>query len=230
MPIFKTGDGTEDTVLFVTLPLVTPDWFRIAVMGALREMTIESNWFVEGDALAAFARDKAVEMINGIEFSEVNPLPINKPYVGEIRMFAFTATPDGWLACEGQDLLQVNYPDLFAVIGTDFGSTNFSTNFSLPDLRHRFPVGQDIYTDSPYDLADTGGSETVTLTEAQIPAHNHAQIGFATGATTPVQNIGGARTGSSTTLNNTGLKGGGEAHENRPPFLALVFAIYAGVE
>lgn len=228
MPIFKTGDSSEETVLFVTLPLVTPNWFRIAVMGALREMTVEENWFVEGDASAAFARDKAVEMINGIEFSEENPLPVYKPPVGTINFFADDNIPAGWLACHGQSLLRADYVDLFALIGTRFGSVD-STHFNLPDMQSKFPVGA-YHNVSGYELGDTGGAASVTLDTTQIPSHNHSQIGFATGGTTPVQNIAGARAGSATTVNNTGATGGGLSHENRPPYLALETMIYTGVE
>jgi len=227
MPIFKTRDGTEETVLFVTLPLVIPEWFRVALMGALREMTVEENWFVEGDASAAFARDKAVEMINGIQFSEENPLPVYTPPVGTIEMFASATIPSKWLACHGQSLLRADYAALFAVIGTLFGSVD-GTHFTLPDFRSRFPVGGDPILAND-GIGRTGGAATVTLTEAQIPPHTHTLFGFASGATTPVRNIGGPRSGSNTNLGQeTGSTGGGESHENMPPFLQVEMIIYAG--
>lgn len=228
MTTFKVGDGSEDAVLFVTLPLVVPDWFRIAFMGALREMTIEDNWFVEGDSTANFARDKAVEMINGIEFSEVNPLPMYTPPVGSIQMFGGTTPPDGWLSCDHSSLLRADYPDLFAVIGTNFGAID-ADHFYLPDFRTRFPVGVGTVGLYDYDIGAQGGNNTVQLSEAEMPAHTHTQFGFAAGATTPVQNIAGARTGSNTAVNATGSKGGDMPHENRPPFTAVMMIIYAGL-
>ena len=229
MPIFKTGDGTEETVLFVTLPLVTPDWFRIAVVGALREMTVESNWFVEGNADAAFACDKAVEMINGIEFSEENPLPVYKPPVGTINFFADDNTPAGWLACHGQSLLRADYVELFALIGTRFGTVD-STHFNLPDMQSKFPVGS-YHLVTGYELADTGGAASVTLDITQIPAHTHAQrVQPNAGAST---NRIQAQTASGATQDSalpTGGAGGGASHENRPPYIALETMIYTGVE
>lgn len=228
MPIFKTGDGTEETVLFVTLPLVTPDWFRIAVVGALREMTVESNWFVEGNADAAFACDKAVEMINGIEFSEENPLPVYKPPVGTINFFADDNTPAGWLACHGQSLLRADYVELFALIGTRFGTVD-STHFNLPDMQSKFPVGS-YHLVTGYELADTGGAASVTLTTSQIPAHSHNGV---VSPNNPVSNRALVSTGGVQTVRAAGTsdsEGGGTSHENRPPYIALETMIYTGVE
>jgi microcystin-dependent protein len=228
MPIFKTGDGTEETVLFVTLPLVTPDWFRIAVMGALREMTVESNWFVEGDADAAFARDKAVEMINGIEFSEENPLPVYKPPVGTINFFADDNMPAGWLACHGQSLLRADYAELFALIGTRFGTVD-STHFNLPDMQSKFPVGA-YHNVTGYELGDTGGAASVTLATSQIPAHVHNGV---VSPNNPVSNRALVSTGGVQTVRAAGTsdsEGGGGSHENRPPYIALETMIYTGVE
>lgn len=228
MPIFKTGDGTEETVLFVTLPLVTPDWFRIAVVGALREMTVESNWFVEGNADAAFACDKAVEMINGIEFSEENPLPVYKPPVGTINFFADDNTPAGWLACHGQSLLRADYVELFALIGTRFGTVD-STHFNLPDMQSKFPVGS-YHLVTGYELADTGGAASVTLTTSQIPVHSHNGV---VSPNNPVSNRALVSTGGVQTVRAAGTsdsEGGGTSHENRPPYIALETMIYTGVE
>ena len=96
---------------------------------------------------------------------------------------------------------------------------------STPDLRGKFVVG---YHDGngDYDVGDTGGAETVTLTTAQIPSHKHTTnidgghvIPGNGGSSFP---YGGAGTYSSTvfSMNNTG---GGGAHENRPPFYALCY-------
>ncbi|MBW2675885.1 MAG: hypothetical protein JRD89_21210, partial [Deltaproteobacteria bacterium] len=93
-----------------------------------------------------------------------------------------------------------------------------------PDLRDRFIVG----AGSSYALGDTGGEATHTLTIAEMPSHTH-QIGqdqkyvCATPGETYV-----ARAGSGTTVYwNTGATGGGQAHENRPPYYALYFIMKA---
>jgi len=93
--------------------------------------------------------------------------------VGEIRMFGGTRPPTGWLFCDGSLLEISQYTALYSLIGTTYGG-NGQTNFALPDMRGRIPLsqgnGQGL---SPRPLGQMGGSETVTLTLAQMPAHNH---------------------------------------------------------
>jgi microcystin-dependent protein len=91
-----------------------------------------------------------------------------QPYVGEVRMFAGNFAPAGWMFCEGQLLPISEYETLFNLIGTTYGGDGQST-FALPDLRGRVPL----HFGNGFTLAQTGGVETVTLTVAQIPAHNH---------------------------------------------------------
>jgi len=190
-------------------------------------MCSDASWEQVGSASPDFARDKSNEMKDSITFSEDNPLPIWKMPIGGIAIWTDDNIPSGWIACRGQTLLIADYPELYAVIGTRFGMSG-GTGFLLPDMRQRFPVGSE-HLVSGYEIGDIGGARSVTLDTTQIPAHTHAQLGYATGATTPVQNIGGARTGSATTLNNTGSTGGGASHENRPPYMAMEFIIYTGV-
>ena len=60
--------------------------------------------------------------------------------VGSIQAYGGATSPQGWLLCQGQSLLRTDYPELFAVIGTSFGSVD-STHFNIPDLRDKFPEG-----------------------------------------------------------------------------------------
>lgn len=60
---------------------------------------------------------------------------------GEIKWFAFNTPPDGYLVCNGANVSRETYADLFAVIGTTFGSGDGSTTFNLPDLRDRYIIG-----------------------------------------------------------------------------------------
>src|SRR5213075_2943762 len=97
-----------------------------------------------------------------------------QPYVGEIRMFAGNFAPAGWMFCEGQLLPISEYETLFNLIGTTYGGDGQST-FALPDVRGRVPIhmggGGGL---SNYQLAETGGTEEVTLTVNQIPLHTHS--------------------------------------------------------
>src|SRR5690242_15737524 len=96
-----------------------------------------------------------------------------QPYVGEIRMFAGNFNPNGWMFCEGQLLPISENETLFQLIGTTYGGDGEST-FALPDLRGRVPIHQGTGPDgTTYQMAETGGVETVTLTVGQIPNHSH---------------------------------------------------------
>jgi microcystin-dependent protein len=96
------------------------------------------------------------------------------PYVGEIRMFAGNFAPSGWFFCDGSLQSIAQYEVLFALIGTTYGG-NGTTTFALPDLRGRIPVGVGQAPGlSNYVLGQKAGSETVALTVANLPAHNHA--------------------------------------------------------
>src|ERR1700745_1125064 len=96
-----------------------------------------------------------------------------QPYVGEIRMFAGNFAPAGWMFCEGQLLPISEYEPLFNLIGTTYGGDGQST-FALPDLRGRVPVHMGTGGGlSTYTIGESGGVESVTLNQQQIPVHNH---------------------------------------------------------
>src|SRR4051795_5480837 len=101
-----------------------------------------------------------------------------QPYVGEIRMFAGNFAPAGWMFCEGQLLPISENETLFQLIGTTYGGDGEST-FGLPDVRGRIPIHQG----NGVVLAETGGTEEVTLTVNTIPAHGHALLGAAVNGT-----------------------------------------------
>lgn len=94
-------------------------------------------------------------------------------YIGVIKMFAGDYEPQYYLFCQGQ-LLDINqYQPLFSLIGDTYGGDGVNT-FALPDLRSRVPVGTGTGPNlSPYTLAQTGGVEQQTLSQAQLPQHNH---------------------------------------------------------
>ncbi|ALC11206.1 phage tail protein [Sphingopyxis sp. 113P3] len=173
--------------------------------------------------------------------------------VGSMMDWAAASPPTGWLICAGQSLSRAAYPDLFAVLGTTFGASSASV-FNLPDLRGRVVAGLDVdsggYADrltSPNSrtLGAAGGSQTVTLTEAQMPVHTHEVSGStnSAGAHSHSLNLGGgtnlvgnglntvpssatSATGSSGAHSHTievsaENAGGGEAHANVQPTIIL---------
>jgi microcystin-dependent protein len=159
---------------------------------------------------------------------------------GSIMPYAGTATPGGWLLCHGQAVSRTTYADLFAAIGTTCGVGDGSTTFNLPDLRGRVAAGQDDMggtsanrltgTSGGVDgdvLGAAGGLETHTLTEAQMPAHDHEYTGgqFAAGS---IQGRAVYADGTNASSIDTTSKGSSAAHNNVQPTLILNYIISTG--
>jgi microcystin-dependent protein len=99
---------------------------------------------------------------------------MSEPYVGEIRMAGFNFAPVGWALCNGQLLSISQNPVLFTLVGTTYGGDGQVT-FGLPNLQGRIPINQGQGAGlSPYAIGQSGGSETVALTAAQLPQHGHS--------------------------------------------------------
>src|SRR5215469_13076786 len=98
------------------------------------------------------------------------------PFVAEIRIFPFNFAPKGWAFCDGQVLPLSQNTALFSLLGTTYGGDGKS-NFALPNMQGNAPMhpGQGPGL-SLHDLGETGGSDTVTLLESEIPSHSHGFI------------------------------------------------------
>lgn len=95
-------------------------------------------------------------------------------YVGEVVMMANTYAPLGYLPCDGSLYSIMSYQVLYAVIGNTYGGDGVNT-FAVPDLRGRIPVGDGSGMGlTPRYTGQRSGSETGTVTESQLPAHDHA--------------------------------------------------------
>ena len=94
--------------------------------------------------------------------------------MGEIKLFAGTFAPKGWMLCSGQLMSISQNSALFSLIGNYYGGDGQVT-FALPNLQGRVPIhaGQGPGT-SRYEIGQIGGSESVTLTTQQMPAHTHS--------------------------------------------------------
>lgn len=156
------------------------------------------------------------------------------PFLAEIRIFAGNFAIRGWAFCDGQLLPISQNTALFSLLGTTFGGDGMTT-FALPDLKARVPMhagtGPGL---SPRDLGEAGGADSVTLSESQMPIHDHnPQRAHASSATTGTPS--GAVSLAVTTARIYGpaadlepmnaAAGGGQPHENRQPFLGLSFII-----
>ncbi len=99
---------------------------------------------------------------------------MDSPFIGMIALFGFNFAPRGWAKCEGQLLPISQHDALFSLLGTTYGGDG-RTTFALPDLRGRVAIG---YGPGPgltnHAQGARGGSESVSLTDTQLPAHTHS--------------------------------------------------------
>ncbi len=165
---------------------------------------------------------------------------MSSPFVAEIRIFPFNFPPRGWAFCNGQILPISQNTALFSLLGTTYGGNGQST-FALPDMQGNAPMhpGQGPGL-SLHDLGETGGSETVTLLESEIPSHSHG-IGA---QTTPLSAVASAAnatlsrpasgnlyfvpgTTAVVAMSDSTLapSGGNQPHNNMQPYLTLNFCI-----
>ena len=97
-----------------------------------------------------------------------------EPFLGEIRIVGFGFAPQGWALCNGQVLSIQQNTALFSLLGTQYGGDGVQT-FALPNLQSRVPVHQGQGPGlSQYTIGEATGSESITLTQGQIPAHQHS--------------------------------------------------------
>lgn len=102
--------------------------------------------------------------------------------IGEIRLFAGNFAPKNWSLCNGSLLAIQSNTALFSVLGTTYGG-NGTTNFALPNLQGRIPVGTGQGPGlTNYTLGEVTGVESVTLTQGNLPGHTHTMMATTDGA------------------------------------------------
>ena len=198
----------------------------------------ELNTPVDIEAIATSLRAEMETLAE--EVARIKPVPL-----GVVEMYSGSSIPDNYGVCDGQALSQELYPELYQVIGTRFNKSGTASGmFCLPDLRGRFIVGQG--SEEDYNtVGNIGGEKSHTLSVAEMPSHNHdmrhthnyydifySEYG---GVVETDKGIGSAysdydnsghqmlRTTISQSANETGVAGGGAAHENRPPYFVLFY-------
>lgn len=180
---------------------------------------------------------------------------MSEPFIGEIRPFAFNFIPLGWLRCNGQRVAISQYQVLYAIIGGIYGGDG-KTYFNMPNLngdngQSMMPMlgmGQRPGL-SDYQIGETTGQGSVSLTQAELPAHSHNVAGinaktadvysmpvagqshlsryFVSGTGNPAYS--GEQQQVSSTLAPSTLspppQALGQPHDNHQPYLAVTYAI-----
>jgi microcystin-dependent protein len=223
---------------FICRPLFIPngeDWLAI-VTGALNELIYAYNFEDFGTENAADTAAAFNVMFDHFCFDDEAGCRM----IGEVVTFASSSSPSAkWLQCDGASVLRSDYPDLFAVIGSSFGSVD-STHFNVPDLRGRVSVGAGTGPGlSTYAVGDAGGEETHVLTVGELASHGHTDAGHthSESTTVPTAITIGPGAPAPSAVGAVGVTGSGSAsitnsgsdspHNNLQPYLALSYFIVA---
>jgi microcystin-dependent protein len=164
------------------------------------------------------------------------------PYIAEIRIFAGNFAPKNWALCNGQIMSISQNTALFSLLGTNYGG-NGTTTFALPNLQGMAPLGAGQGAGLSFrQLGDMGGEQAVTVLTTEMAQHTHTVNAVdGPGDTTSVanktwakategrraENLYSAPGGSPPSMNPFAVTvtGGGQPHNNMPPYLTLNFII-----
>ena len=163
---------------------------------------------------------------------------MSEPFLAEVRIVGFNFAPRGWAFCDGQVLPINQNQSLYSLLGTTYGGDG-RTSFALPDLRGRTPMHVGASDGGAFhELGQKSGEETHTLATDEMPAHDHTVKASANNATStnPTNNVWARapqvqyrayEAATATAMNPSVLAsvGGGQAHENMQPYLAMNFCI-----
>lgn len=165
---------------------------------------------------------------------------MSEPFIAEVRIFAGNFAPRSWAFCDGQLLPISQNTALFSLIGTTYGGDGRTTT-ALPNMQGRAPMhpgrGPGL---TSRRLGEKLGTETVTLSETQMPSHTHdmnadantgGPLGGGANASNPVGNFLGATvkynnsTINQSTMSEVSNTGDSQAHNNMQPFLTINYII-----
>ena len=209
----------------------------------------------ENTSMVSGAVNLTINLPEGVQITTVDTSQPVQPEVmpaasvvvpGTIVPYAGSTEPaDNWLLCDGRAVLQSEYPTLYAVISDDYSPAASNTTFNLPDLRGRFPLGLDnmggnnadsVTAAEAEELGGSSGTETHTLTEDEMPAHDHDAAGSGSNLEFMVKNrdtgsrfyhgtASTSHTGIIGSSDETAEDGEDQPHNNMPPYLSLNYLI-----
>ena len=161
-----------------------------------------------------------------------------QPYIGELAIVPFTFAPLGWLMCDGQIVSIAQYETLFFLVGTTYGGDGMTT-YGIPDLRGRLPM----HMSAQRPIGTMGGEASTTLFTTHLPGHTHGMVADGNVGTSAqpsgmmlardpagVPTFGNGGSPAALALGAVAPSGGGQPHDNMPPYLGLNFIIaYEGI-
>lgn len=161
-----------------------------------------------------------------------------EPFLGQLMLVGQNFCPNGWALAQGQLLPIITNTALFSLLGTYYGGDG-ETNFALPDLRGRYPMGNGQGPGlSDRVIGEQGGVESVTLAPSEMPAHTHglAATTFAANTPNPAAALPARKhrtplyrggTPPNTTMDAAAIAtaGASQPHENMPPYLVMNWCI-----
>lgn len=212
---FTTGDSTSGGTIVYRLEFIPEMWMLEAIMAALVLMTTADNWNEVGLVSPEDAASLCIKMVEGFV-----PMPSGP---GFIYPYAGVGLPANTLWCDGSSYLRSDYPELFAVIGSTYGSVD-ADHFSVPNLSYRVPIGIGTWSGQPeITLGDNVGEPEHTLSTGEMPSHQHSVDGFVPALVVAPGEV--AVESAVTTPSGTGYTGGGDPHNNMQPSLGLNYVI-----
>lgn len=203
------------------------------------------NAVTTGATIRSNDLDQVINWLIGVITSD-NTVTVVAP--GDIKLSAVASPPAGWLLCDGSAVSRSTYANLFAAIGTTYGSGDGTSTFNVPDLRGRVPVGAGTGPGlSTRYRGNTGGEEAHSLTAAENGAHSHSAVtgtqsalhthgwsntaasgygggvAYITTASAYAQGTVSVTTGNESTYHAHGIPsdGSGSAHNVMQPFLVI---------
>lgn len=237
-----SGAAAQQSVL-----LTNSDKFIVNNAGFMKQVALSSlltymntNLSITSSMIADGTIQEADLADGSVSLAKLAPDAQGVP-AGALMAWSTNSAPNGWLMCYGQNVSRTTYSSLFAAIGTTYGAGDGATTFTLPDLRGRVIAGKDDMggaaagrmTDYGTGLGATGGSEHVTLTTNEMPAHTHTgnialrtnwEGGYSTRSPVGTGNARYDGTGTNPGF-TTDSTGGGQAHENTQPTIILSYII-----